>query len=84
MKTFHLEEIQLCPKCGKTLDAATNVVRDAMPDPGDVTVCIGCAAVLQFGPEMKLSEAKIEEMPAEIRRTLEEVIWAVHKVKGKR
>jgi hypothetical protein len=36
-----------CPTCGKFLDAMSRMVDDdARPRPGDVTVCIGCAAVL--------------------------------------
>lgn len=59
MKTFRLE-VQLCPKCGYTLDAATKVEgTKGAPEPGDLTVCLGCASVLQFGPELKLCLADL-------------------------
>lgn len=39
--------VSLCPSCGKTLDAMTPAGNeDFRPGPGDVTVCLGCAAVL--------------------------------------
>jgi hypothetical protein len=38
-----------CPACGKKLDAATSLKLDgAHPKPGNITICIGCAAVSQF------------------------------------
>lgn len=38
-----------CPKCQARLDAATDAAGgDAVPKPGDLTICIHCTAVLQF------------------------------------
>ena len=36
-----------CPKCGKILNAATSI-GSYIPRPGDVTVCNGCEAILQY------------------------------------
>lgn len=81
MNTFRLG-LQLCPKCGYELDAATKVQGDnGGPEPGDVTVCIGCATVLEFGPELKLSVANLDEIPPEVRKTLEKVSQTVMQVK---
>ncbi len=39
----------LCPVCGYMLDSVESITNpDDKPDPGDFTVCMGCARVLQF------------------------------------
>lgn len=44
-----------CPNCGLLHNAATSAdLDDAIPEPGDLTVCFGCAAVNRFGPDMRL------------------------------
>jgi hypothetical protein len=69
---------QLCPKCGYTLDASTKLEGDkGGPKDGDVTVCIGCASVLEFGPELKLRVIRLEDLPEDVRATLEKVVWAM-------
>ena len=81
MKTFRMQ-MQLCPNCGYELDAATKVEGSkGAPEPGDVTVCMGCAALLQWDSEKKLTPARLDEMPAEMRGTLEKVIAAVKEVR---
>jgi hypothetical protein len=37
-----------CPACGKGFNAATAAVGDAVPKPGDWTLCIECGVVLAF------------------------------------
>lgn len=40
----------VCPRCGKSCDSAMALDgRDVRPKPGDLTVCFGCAAPLEFG-----------------------------------
>ena len=45
-----------CPKCSKTLDSATSTVDDdsIKPEQGTVTICLYCAAVLEFDKDMTL------------------------------
>lgn len=44
-----------CPSCGHVMNGATDPDDlDAVPVPGDATVCINCAALLVFGPELQL------------------------------
>jgi hypothetical protein len=45
-----------CPSCGKVLDGATGVgeERGIKPEPGAITICGYCAAVLVFGGGLKL------------------------------
>jgi hypothetical protein len=81
MKTFHMQ-LQLCPECGYELDASTKVQGEkGAPEAGDVTVCFGCAALLQWDPYMKLAIARLDDMPSEIRGTLEKLIETVKEVR---
>lgn len=41
-----------CPCCGKFLNAATAYNCKGAPSPGDVTVCLGCGAMLAFTEKM--------------------------------
>ena len=42
-----------CPNCGKVLDAATHP-GDAVPRPGDLTMCAVCGEFSEFGPDLGL------------------------------
>jgi hypothetical protein len=54
-----------CPACGYSIDAATCIGQDAIPSPGDVTICARCCAWLSFDSEMHLQHVS-PEMLAEI------------------
>lgn len=49
----------VCPGCGKVLSAAT--ARNAVPKPGDFSVCVYCTAVLRFNPDLTLRTTTLEE-----------------------
>lgn len=50
-----LDKSNECLECGEVLDMATSVEGDnAIPTPGDVTVCIRCGTIAQFTEEMNL------------------------------
>jgi hypothetical protein len=51
-----------CLSCGKPLDGATCVGRDAAPDPGDITICIYCGHIMVFDDNLKLRELSDEEV----------------------
>lgn len=57
---------RLCPKCGDKLDAVTNLTRNQPggPDPGSVSMCINCGAVLMFGEGLTLREMTHPEIGA--------------------
>jgi hypothetical protein len=69
-----------CPHCKRIVDSASDLDGGKAPKLGDVTVCISCAGVSQFGvglvleviPEPKLSEVLAEPdiimMQAAVRR----------------
>ena len=43
-----------CPMCNHQLDAATCTTGDHKPAPGDLTVCIECATILEFDPDLSV------------------------------
>lgn len=46
-----------CPHCGKVLDAVTHANNEKVsPSVGDVTICIGCANILEFAKDLKLQK----------------------------
>lgn len=53
-----------CPRCEQKLDAATSLDFKT-PMPGDLSVCIHCAAVLQWSPIMRLEVADLRTVPVE-------------------
>ena len=54
MKTTNHDQIT-CPACAKVLDASTNTTGDTAPSPGDITICIGCGAVLTYRDGLRLA-----------------------------
>jgi len=63
-----------CPTCGTELSGASPVeVRDALPDPGDLSVCLYCAELLEFNMDLTLSVLSantIAALPADTRQAL--------------
>lgn len=51
------EVVELCPCCGMQLEGAADGRSGAAvrPEVGDVTICVGCASVLQWGPGLRLA-----------------------------
>lgn len=43
----------LCPHCGYAMDAASSMQGEAVPDPGDWSICLRCAGVLQFDATLR-------------------------------
>jgi hypothetical protein len=57
-----------CLKCGHTFDRSSNLTGKGKPDPGDLTLCIGCGSLLKFNADMSVrlidEEAELRNMPA--------------------
>jgi hypothetical protein len=52
-----------CPECGYRMDGATAADQEnAMPAPGDVSVCLNCGQLLTFEDAMTLRKPKREEI----------------------
>jgi len=73
---------RFCPKCFYLLDAATSLLGEVQPMPGDFTVCIGCACVLRFTPTMHLELSSLEAIPTHSRMDFARVVQAV-KARGR-
>ena len=56
-----------CPKCGYKTDAATpcNEIAEenSRPRPDDISVCLGCATVLQFNSDMTTRAVELDDIP---------------------
>jgi hypothetical protein len=70
-----------CPDCDRVQDAAGDVYgHGEAPKPGDVTVCLDCAAVLQFGPRMELvrvTRREYRRLPRDTRDQLDRIRSAI-------
>jgi hypothetical protein len=54
---------RLCPTCGAVLDRATSATGEqATPSAGDITLCLYCGHLLEFGPDLKLREPSAEHL----------------------
>lgn len=61
MKTVKTPNIPVCPVCGEEMGEVTGVWHDNPPDPGDLAVCIYCAAVLVIEEGMTARPITTEE-----------------------
>lgn len=60
----------LCPWCGHRLDGATGIDTDARPEVGDLSVCIRCGGLIEFGIGLvpqRGSDAMLAAEPLETR-----------------
>ena len=62
-----------CPVCGyDKMDASTNLTSGRGPQPGDLTLCCECAALLEFGEGLRLRATDIpSDADAETRHAIE-------------
>lgn len=76
MKTFDISEAR-CPSCRHAVNSASNM-HGKRPLPGDITVCVRCAAVSQFDVKMRLNpvtQKQLDQLPPEHRKEL----WRMRK-----
>lgn len=72
-----------CPTCGHEMDRATCTTGDHAPKFGDLTVCISCLTVLEFGPDLRLIALADSELDASVREHIETLRAGMRKVLGK-
>lgn len=53
MKDSFVQE-DSCPSCSHPLNAAADLLTDAIPQEGDVSLCVNCGIILMFGKRRKL------------------------------
>ena len=81
-KHVNLEESK-CPKCDKTLDAATAVDGSgARPRPGDLSLCIACGEILTFADDMAVVSCDVSKLPADSKMMTELMKSTWRKMKG--
>lgn len=76
-----------CPSCGYRMDRAGNLTGKGAPEPGDLTMCFGCAEVLAFNDDMTHRVVAPEEfldLPMEVRRMFLRLREVHAKVKGRK
>jgi hypothetical protein len=69
-----------CPYCFIAHDTVTNTTGGTAPDPGDFTLCIGCAGVLTFDENLQLKPAKFTDIPIQERAKFARVKMCVEEV----
>lgn len=76
-----------CPQCNHAFNAATNVDGIASPNPGDLSVCIGCGCALEFGQGYSLkalSAAELEQIRQEDPEAFATLQTTIERIKNKR
>ena len=74
--TAHLPP-DVCPVCAGTLNAATGINTNGLPKSGDITICINCAALLEFNDELRLqliSEGVLSEMSEDNKKNINDIV----------
>jgi hypothetical protein len=52
-----------CPRCGYVLDGCCHIgAREAVPKPGDVTVCLMCNSPMMFGDGLVLESTTMHAL----------------------
>lgn len=54
--------VMKCPTCQHPMDAATRMLGQERPRPGDLSVCLKCAEVLVFQPDMSMRLALLNDL----------------------
>jgi hypothetical protein len=62
MKKNRVNDEAYCPKCNTQLNGASDPIGEAVPKPGDLSVCIYCAELLVFNTDMTLRSLAFKEM----------------------
>jgi hypothetical protein len=84
MRTGKLNSAPNCPSCEKLLDGFTHLAVDSAPNPGDVTVCCYCSAVLQFTDDLNLTHADADNLAEVDFVELQQVHRAINFLKNRK
>lgn len=84
--TYRHAEPSPCPRCDRWLDRTSHGRGAAvLPKPGDLTLCIGCCALLVFDDNMRLAEPSAEilaDIDAETMAEVEQIKTAIRITRG--
>lgn len=74
----------LCPECGYRMDAATSMFDpDARPKPSDVALCLDCAALLVYEPNLtlrKMTDIEHDEIPEKVQMEIYQARVAIRRL----
>jgi len=79
-----------CAKCDYQMDSASSAFGDALPEIGDVSVCMNCAElyVLDLGKDgpawRPITDNELISLPLEWKRKASAVQWAVREMQKRR
>lgn len=74
-----------CPYCNKLVDMATSTRDNHKPNPKDLSICINCANIMQYGDDMaleKFPEVLFDALDEEQQHELHKIIALIKHVKG--
>lgn len=74
--------LQECPACGYQMDRASGVNTEAKPSCGDLTVCIDCGAICEFGRDLEMVLVAPELLPGADYSDAREVQRKVRALRG--
>ena len=80
MKTTYTSSSH-CPGCGAVRDATTSLEENARPEEGDLSICMYCATVFQFGKgleQIPMALTEIAKLPGSARRDLERTVARIY------
>ena len=82
----HSLPICACPSCGTRIDAASSLCEGSpAPVPGDITICIDCAAVMRFDKDLTVrltSPAELRALHPDTQRDLARAQRAIRRVQA--
>lgn len=74
-----------CPSCNIELDAAEGVTDpNAIPKPGDVTVCFYCSTVLEYTEDMQLTAIDLMSLQPEVQDVIAMAILQIQIMRDSR
>jgi len=51
-----------CPTCARPIDAATGMLTDARPEPGDFSMCVTCGEILRYQEDLTVRKCEPLEL----------------------
>lgn len=75
-----------CPYCGYTVDHATSTRGDGGPKPHDLSICLKCGNVMEYGEDFalqKFPQVLFDELPEEVKYEIKMVQEALKMAKAK-
>jgi hypothetical protein len=75
-----------CPYCGYEVDMATNMRDDGLPQPHDLSICLNCTGIMEYGDDFALQEfpeVLFNELPEDVQESIKQVQKMIGEVKAK-